>query len=79
MRRVHGTALKHGVSAADIKHALKHPMRVIPQEDGTCVYLGSARNAEPLEVVTLPQPDGSELAVHAMKMRPKYATLLPRE
>jgi hypothetical protein len=79
MRRIHETAFKHGVSAADINHALKHPMRVIPQEDGTRVYLGAGADAEPLEVITVVRTDGSEIAVHAMKMRPKYATLLPRE
>jgi hypothetical protein len=79
MRRVHETALKHGISVANIEHAMRHPIRVIPQDDGTYMYLGPATNAELLEVVTVPRPDGSELAVHAMKMRPKYATLLPSE
>jgi hypothetical protein len=64
---------------ADIEHAMRHPVRAVPQEDGTRVYLGPAMNAELLEVVTVLRPDGSELVVHAMKMRPKYATLLPRE
>jgi hypothetical protein len=30
-----------------------------------------------LEVVTIVRDDGSELAIHAMKMRPKYRPLLP--
>lgn len=79
MRRVHRAALKHGVSLPDIEHAMRHPMRVIAREDGARLYLGPARNAELLEVLTVLQPDESELAIHGMKMRPRYANLLPRE
>jgi len=79
MRSLHQSAFRHGVSAEDIEHVLKHPMRVIPQDDGTRVYLGPARNAELLEVITLVRVDNSEIAVHAMKMRRKYATLVPSE
>jgi hypothetical protein len=79
MRHVHEAALKHGVSLADITHVLRHPIRAIPQDDGSRLYLGAATNAELLEVITLPRTDGSEIAIHAMKMRPRYATLLPRE
>jgi hypothetical protein len=38
---------------------------------------GPARSADLLEVVTIVRDDGSELAIHAMKMRPKYQRLLP--
>jgi hypothetical protein len=79
MRRVHRAALKHGIHLLDIEHAMKHPMRVIPREDGARLYLGPARNADLLEVLTVIRPDESELAIHAMKIRPKYASLLPRE
>jgi hypothetical protein len=79
MRRIYKTALKHGVAAADIEHALRHPMRVIPREDGARLYLGPARKSELLEVLMVLQPDESELAIHGMKMRPGYANLLPRE
>jgi hypothetical protein len=79
MREVHPAALRHGIEVADIKHALRHPMKVVEHDDGSRLHLGPGRNAELLEVVTVRRPDGSERAVHAMKMRPKYATLLPRE
>jgi hypothetical protein len=36
-----------------------------------------ASNADLLEVVTIVRDDGSELAIHAMRMRPKYRRLLP--
>jgi hypothetical protein len=41
------------------------------------LYLGPARNADILEVVTIVRDDGTELAIHAMKMRRKYQRLLP--
>lgn len=41
------------------------------------LYLGPPRSADLLEVVTIVREDGSELAIHAMKMRRKYQRLLP--
>jgi hypothetical protein len=79
MREVHPAALKHGVPAIDIKHALRHALRIREEDDRRRLYLGPARNGELLEVVTGLRPDLSEVAIHAMKMRPKYANLLPRE
>jgi uncharacterized DUF497 family protein len=79
MREVHPEALKHGVTAADIKHAMTHPIRVLEEDDRRRVYLGPARNAELLEVITARRADGSEVAIHAMKMRRKYANLLSSE
>jgi hypothetical protein len=79
MRDVHPAALKHGIAAADIRHALRHPMRIFQMKEGKLLYLGAGRNGELLEVITGHRPDQSEIAIHAMKMRPKYANLLPRE
>ena len=36
------------------------------------------RSAHLLEVVTIVRDDGSELVIHAMKMRRKYRRLLPQ-
>jgi hypothetical protein len=41
------------------------------------MYLGPSPSADLLEVVTIVRDDGSELVIHAMKMRPKYRRLLP--
>lgn len=61
----------------DIEHAIDNVMSIDDQDDDTRLYLGPARNADLLEVVTIVRDDGSELAIHAMKMRPKYRRLLP--
>jgi hypothetical protein len=79
MREFYGSAFRHGLAKADIKHALQHAIQIIDQDDGSRLYLGAASNGGLLEVVTYPRPDGFELVVHAMKMRPSYANLLPRE
>ena len=79
MREIYPSAFKHGISKGDIGHVLKHAIRIIDQDDGSLLYLGAAASGKLLEVVTYPRPDGSELVVHAMKMRPGYANLLPRE
>jgi hypothetical protein len=54
-------------------------MSIDERDDDTRLYLGATRNAELLEVVTVVREDGSELAIHAMRMRPKYHSLLPGE
>jgi hypothetical protein len=40
------------------------------------LYLGPSRTADLLEVVTIVRADGSELAIHAMRMRARYRRLL---
>ncbi len=54
-------------------------MAIDAQDDDTRLYLGPARDAQLLEIVTLARDDGSELVIHAMPMRPKYRRLLPGE
>ena len=74
---VHSSARKHGIADQDIEHAAEHAMAIDDQDDDTRLYLGPSRSPELLEVVTIVRDDGSELAIHAMRMRPKYQRLLP--
>jgi len=74
---VHSSARKHGIADQDIEHAAEYAMAIDDQDDDTQLYLGPSRSAELLEVVTIVRDDGSELAIHAMRMRPKYQRLLP--
>jgi len=74
---IHSAARKHGIADADIQHAVEHAMTIENQDDDTRLYLGPARNAALLEVVTVVRDDGSELVIHAMKMRDTYQRLLP--
>jgi hypothetical protein len=75
---IHASARRHGIADLDIEHATAHAMTIENQDDDTRLYLGPARNTALLEVVTIARQDGSELAIHAMEMRPKYQLLLPR-
>jgi hypothetical protein len=76
---IHPSARRHGIADEDIEHAVTNAMAIDDQDDDTRLYLGPARNADMLEVVTIVRDDGSELAIHAMTMRPKYRRLLPGE
>jgi hypothetical protein len=74
---IHQSARKHGITDEDIEHAVRHAIATDDQDHDTRLYLGPARNAQLLEVVTIVRDDDSELAIHAMKMRPAYQRLLP--
>ncbi|HSL64249.1 MAG TPA: hypothetical protein VK874_06270 [Gaiellaceae bacterium] len=56
---------------------MEHAMAIENEDDDTRLYLGPSRSADLLEVVTIVRDDGSELVIHAMRMRPKYQRLLP--
>ncbi len=73
---IHPSAGKHEIADEDIEHATTHALAIDDQDDDTRLYIGAARNAELLEVVTIVRDDGSEMAIHAMTMRPKYQRLL---
>jgi GNAT superfamily N-acetyltransferase len=76
---IHPSARKHGISDADIEHAVNHAMSIDDQEDDLRLYLGPARNADLIEVATVVRGAREEAVVHAMKMRPKYRRFLPGE
>jgi hypothetical protein len=77
--KIYPSARRHGISDTDIEHAVSHAMSVDDRDNQTRLYLGAARNADLLEVATIMRGDHTEVAIHAMKMRPKYRRLLPGE
>jgi hypothetical protein len=77
MVEIHPAPRRHGIADEDIEHAVSHAMVIEAQEDETTLYLGPARSADLLEVVTVTRDGNAELAIHAMRMRPKYRRLLP--
>jgi hypothetical protein len=79
---IHPAARKHGVADADLLHAVAHPVYEGDRGEGPpwrVLYLGPDRAANLLEVVVIERDDGTELAIHAMKMQRKYQELLPQE
>jgi len=62
----------------DILHAVEHALYVADDGDDPdkALYLGPDRAARLLEVVVVVRDDGTEVVIHAMKMRPLYESLL---
>jgi hypothetical protein len=73
---IHPSARKHAIADEDIKHATTHAMAIEDGDDETRLYIGPARDAELIEVVTIVRRHQIELAIHAMKMRRQYRRLL---
>ena len=57
-------------------HAIGHALAAAESDDDKVVYLGSDRAGNLLEIVTINRQDGSELVIHAMRMRRIYESLL---
>lgn len=76
---IHPSARKHGIADADIEHAVSQAVSIDDEKDDLRLYLGPARDANLIEVVTARGQGIVEVAIHAMKMRPKYREFLPGE
>lgn len=50
---IYGSAKKHGVSDADIEHAVEHALMAAEEDDGKVLYLGPDRAANLLEIVSV--------------------------
>lgn len=65
------SALKHGLSEADILHAYHHPIRAWDMGDGFTMLLGANRAALVLEIGYI-QGITAIVIVHAMRAREKF-------
>jgi hypothetical protein len=79
---IHSSARKHGIDDLDICHGASQFLIAYPLTDNDAgpqreLRLGPDRAGNLLEIVVLLLDDGRELAIHAMRMRPKYRDLLP--
>jgi hypothetical protein len=72
------TARRYGIADEDILHAVEHALAVGEQDDSNVLYLGPDRAANLLEVVSVVREDGSEILIHAMRMRAKMRAVPPR-
>ena len=68
------TARRHGVSDAEIKHALDNAWTVVADQGDwdLDMYLGPGSNGDPFEVGVAYDDEGHLIVVHAMPMRPMY-------
>lgn len=72
----YASADKHGVARGDVEHAVEHALVAAEDEEGKCLYLGPDRAGNLLEVVSVLREDGSEVVIHAMRMRRNYESWL---
>lgn len=75
-----GSAFRHEVTEQDMQHALRSALVVeeIGEDPIRYLVLGPDRAGNLLELVVLDRPQGPAV-IHAMSMRPKYRSLLPKE
>ena len=73
---LYDSARKHGVDAADIRHAVEHALVAAEDDEGKVLYLGPDRAGNMLEVVSVTRAEETEMVIHAMRMRRIYKTLL---
>ena len=71
------------VPEADMRHAVDHHLcqRTLDEEGPPwrALYVGPDRAGALIEVVVIERDDGSELAIHARRMRRTYGQLLRQE
>ncbi|MEI8148898.1 MAG: hypothetical protein WCG62_07450 [Actinomycetes bacterium] len=73
------SAKKHGIADEDIRHAVANALSVDEVDEDPIRYLilGPDTVGNLLEIVVLDRPNGP-CVIHAMKMREKYRSLLPK-
>ena len=76
---IYDSARRHGIGDEDIIHAVEHALAVGEQDDGKVLYLGPDRAGSLLEVVAVSRDDGTEIVIHAMRMRRRYQPFLRGE
>ena len=68
---------RHGIADEDIQHGVDNALVIeeVPEDPVRYLVLGPDQAGNLLELVVLDRPDGPAV-IHAMKMRPKYRSLL---
>jgi len=79
---IHRSASKHGIDDQDIEYVVANALATLDETNdegiNQVLYLGWNRAGTALlEVVVLHFDDGRDMAIHAMKMQPRYARYLP--
>ena len=78
---IHRSALRHGVTEPDIRHALAHSLGVFDLEPDAdppkVLVIGPDLAGNLLEIVLLDLADDDLLVIHAMPLRTEFHDLLP--
>lgn len=70
--RIGQPARKHGVSDADIWHAIRNAMRKVDMQDDLAMLIGPAHDGAPLEIGVLGLDGEDPVVIHAMPLRAKF-------
>jgi len=75
---IHDSARKHGVADQDILHASDHALAIedAGEDPDRWLLIGPDPAGNLLEAVVLITAEGTQIVIHAMPMRDKYAKLL---
>jgi uncharacterized DUF497 family protein len=80
---IHRSARRHGITDEDMSWVAAHSLVVedIGDDDSPrrWLMLGADRSGRMLELVVLVLDDDREMVIHAMRMRARYRSLLPKE
>ena len=75
---IHASARRHGVADQDIVHAIHHALAIedAGEDPDRWLLIGPDTAGNLLEVLVLITAEGTQIVIHAMPMRDKYARLL---
>jgi len=65
-------ARKHGVSVADVRHAVRNAMRWVEMDADLTMLIGAATNGALMEIGVLDIDGDDPVAIHAMPSRQKF-------
>jgi hypothetical protein len=74
--RIGGPARKHGVTDANIWHAVRNAMRRVSLDDDLVMLIGPAADGALLEIGILGIDGDDPVVIHAQPLRPKLHKLL---
>jgi hypothetical protein len=75
---IRDSARKHGVSDENIRHALRHPMKVFPNDSGGDLVIGPSAAGALLELGVRGWRSHRMVVFHAMPAREKFVQPQPR-
>jgi hypothetical protein len=74
--RIGRPAHRHGVSEADIEHAVRTAMRRITLDEDLTMLIGAGRDGRLLEIGVLDLEGEDPVVIHAMALRGKFTRFL---
>jgi hypothetical protein len=76
--RIGNPARRHGISDADIWHAVRNATRKVDMDEDLTMLIGPAQDGSLLEVGVLDLGGADPVVIHAMRLRPKFYQFISR-